>query len=216
MIYDKVWPGNLAVELGLGIESLPLDFEATLEYVIKTTMTLREHDALLRRYKGGQTLKGIGEAYGYSKQYAHIFISNCLRKLKSPSRMKVLSLGLNAYIRQDTLPENDEPDTDDLSDVEPEETEEADKPIRYEPPAELEEKLSAPIEALHLPTRAYNCVKRWTNVRTVRDLATMTVYEFRSIKDFGKQTQQAAIKRLEAYGVDCTHLRKVPALDEKG
>ena len=78
--------------------NLPSDAEETLEYLMGT-LSQSEADLLMLRYRDGMTYAKIGESYGsLSGERTRQIIAKASRKLRHPSRSKILLIGREAYL----------------------------------------------------------------------------------------------------------------------
>lgn len=97
---DKAYPGNLITKIDSKIP-LPIteDQFAGLRYAI-STLKSREQEMLRLIFEEGRTLKSIGESYGITSQRVRQIVARGIMKLRHPSRLTYIWLGLDATNRQ--------------------------------------------------------------------------------------------------------------------
>lgn len=94
-----VYPENAycAIFCREGFSDTPPDAEETLEHAMGT-LTPREADMFMLRYRDEMTYAEIGDKYVLTKVRAQQIIARALRKLRYPSRSKMLVMGLETYL----------------------------------------------------------------------------------------------------------------------
>ena len=163
----------------LAFPNLPPDAKETLEYLMSTLLK-SEADLFILRYRDGMTYAGIGKSYGgLSGERVRHIIAKASRKLRHPSRSKILLLGREAFLKS-VVEENEEKKMlyneriaklKELAQEQDTEITELQKKLfslnsRVQPTDDV---LSTSIDFLDLSTRAWNGLTR-AGIKTVKDI----------------------------------------------
>ena len=188
------------------LPNMPPDAEETLEYLIGTLLQ-QEADFFMLRYKDRMTYSKIGKSYGgLSVERTRQIIAKASRKLRHPSRNKILLMGREAYL-QSVAAENEEKKrqyNERIAQLE-ELTQRQDTEI-----AELQEKLlslnnraqptndvlGACIAYLDLSARSWNALTR-AGIKTVKDILVFD--DLLNLPNLGQVSVQEIQDKLRAF-----------------
>ena len=98
--WEAPWPYNLVDE----IFRKPTDYLLTDDHVAgldaaMNTLTERERVGVLLMYRDGKTLDDIGLVFGVTRERVRQIVAKAVRKLRHPSRSKLIRNGLKGYER---------------------------------------------------------------------------------------------------------------------
>lgn len=94
---EKPFPENLFDDICAPCPSeLPEDFLPTLMYILRCVASPRDTKIVLKRYKDGDTFEEIGNAFGISKQRAHITTQDIISQFTYPY-IEMLTKGIKKY-----------------------------------------------------------------------------------------------------------------------
>lgn len=130
------WPENLLRLLFMDEEydkwkaQIPPDFDESFKYILEETLTERETYILYSFFRDRIHMQIIGQRYGIQAERVRQIKDKAIRRIRHPSRMKYLSLGLAEVER-----------------------------LQREPPEEKPAE-KCTIDELDLDVRAFNCVLR--------------------------------------------------------
>jgi len=102
--FNLPYPQNLICSVICGeisMDSLPPDFEESLEYVLENLMNQSESFILVLRYLRRMTYREIGNYFGLPTHSARQAVARAQRRLRHPSRFKYL---MNGISHMDPLP----------------------------------------------------------------------------------------------------------------
>jgi len=85
----------------ISMDSLPPDFEESLEYVLENLMNQSESFMLVLRYLHKMTYREIGNYFGLPAHSARQIVDRALRRLRHPARFNCL---MNGISHMDPLP----------------------------------------------------------------------------------------------------------------
>lgn len=91
------YPQNLACEIMCRedlADTLPLDFEECIEYVLENLMDQRKSFILVLRYLHRLSYREIGNYYGLTSQQSRQIVDRALRRLRHPLRFRYLKDGI--------------------------------------------------------------------------------------------------------------------------
>lgn len=92
-----LYPENAYFDI-FGESELPPDARETLEYIMDT-LDPREAGVFMSQYRDNMTYAKIGELYGgITRERVRQIIVKALRKLRHPSRTKILRMGREVYL----------------------------------------------------------------------------------------------------------------------
>lgn len=185
---NSIWPRNILVDI-LQInplileclDSLPEDFEESLEYVLKLMSDQRAVAMLRMRYKQRKSWEEIGEGFSLSGERVRQIVKTQIQMLRSPSRLKYLKLGLKNIANT------------------------TGNPSAFSHSSQKAKAQRMSLEELNLSNRTYNCLRR-VGVKTVADILKMDYLQISSIKNLGKRSLSELIGVLESNGFDCSDL----------
>lgn len=171
--YYDPWPDNLFEELNYHVpQKKPLDFNATLAYIIANT-TPRNADIIFLRYRWLHTYEEIAVKYGITRQRVSQIIQKEIRRLKTPEVKQLLNSGLNEYHLQFI-------------------SKETSGSIKSSVENDL---YSMSIYNLHLSNRCYNALSKY-GIKTVGDLISEGRYMLKKIPGIGKTCLNEIISQL--------------------
>lgn len=171
-------------------ELLEPDQEAALHYVL-STLTEREQAFIRGYYQEGKSLEEVGKEAGLTRERVRQVLAKAVRKMRHPSRLKLIQYGLEGYEhiaanrkRREQL-EAEDRELDEL------EQEIAQRRAFLECAVPLPEKTdnkgSIPVEMLGLTVRSYNCMKR-AGCRTLDDVVSLAKDgELLKIRNLGRK-----------------------------
>lgn len=219
-VLARDWPLGLldAVADGEWNCDLPPDIVPAIAYVL-AQLGEREREILLMRFRDGLTLKQAGGKYGVSGERARQKEAHALRRLRHPTRLRLLQYGVQGVIQQArarALAEASAQALDDLYTVASAVRESGlpclqgscaraghcppcaePKPCeRPEPPAE---KRRTPIDGLGLSTRAYNVLYR-ARIETIEQLVEMDERSLARLRNCGQKTAYEIKSKLAQAG----------------
>lgn len=161
-----VWPYNLLDAISSNI-LIPItkDQENGLKDALNA-LTGKEKDVLIKRFKNEKSLDEIAGEYQVTRERVRQMEAKALRKLRHPSRYKLIYYGRRGCGLKRRM--------DELDRIERKiEWKEAALNTRMEilkgDSDQIEEKLEKPIEDLGLSIRSYNCIKR-ADIRSIGEL----------------------------------------------
>lgn len=210
-----VWPENLLYNINISlIEPISQNVLDGLDYVLNSTLTERERDVILLRYKEEKTLSQIAAKYGVGNERIRQIESYALQKIKHPTRVNMILMGKAFVDSQNGL----------LADIEIARREQLkllDMIVHNnevlkrvlngsEDQNDLsvarglikdDEFLNRKISDLDFSVRAYNCLKRG-GFRTLKDFVGITEDDLMHVRNLGKRTLEEIIDVLEGYGIN--------------
>ena len=148
-VYVEPWYTRLAFDV-IGTEYAPPDdIEETMNYVI-STLDGRKKQIIEQRYIGLKSLQEIGESLGLTRERVRQIELSAMRDMRKIPLRNYILIGIEK---------------------ERKETEERKKISGIELKNTLEKDIAnMPLDDLDLSVRAYNCIRRFTTVRTIGDL----------------------------------------------
>ena len=188
--YKPVYPENLYCEIfGTAEYDVPYGWENDIEYALGT-ITEREKNVLLYRFRDEITLGEVGENLGVTRERARQIEAKALKKLRTPARRKILEIGAEQFIKDN-------------------EAEEARKKIeRQEIEAQLERRRqeflnrpvdpNTPIREIPMSTRAFGCLKK-LSVKRIGDISGITEFELCMTEGLGRKTESEIKAIMEHY-----------------
>ena len=208
--YVSTWPFNL-VENVYRIEGKNecIEFEMDgLEAAIRTLMP-REIEAIRLRYEQEMTLQDCGNECGVSPERFRQILAKAVRKLRHPSRLRLIQYGNLGMEKKKELAEKEaELSKRELALDEREERlrkREEDAGVPAEPQEEKPERtgLDREIEEFDFSVRSYNCLKR-AMCRTMRDVAKVAEEgELLKIRNLGRRSAEEVLWVLrDKFGLD--------------
>lgn len=207
---EPLYPENAYFSI-FGEMVLPPDGKETLEYVMNT-LEPREADVFMCQYRDNMTYAKIGEKHcGITRERVRQIIVKALRKLRHPSRSKILRLGREAYLNS-LAAENEEMKRDyaaritaleELLQTQDIEIAEYQKRIfdldkQFHPNSDP---LNKNIDELELSVRSWNCL-RLAGVETVRDIINHA--DLCMIRNLGQKSYREIQEKLRLLGVSET------------
>jgi len=87
------WREKLGIDVVGSIFTLPNDYDESVDFVLKNTLSDRCCDFVLKRYADGLTLRKVGEEFGVTQERARQILSNSIRLLRHPRRVKYFTVG---------------------------------------------------------------------------------------------------------------------------
>lgn len=193
------YPYNLlCAVLGEEPETLAEDFEASVEYVLMSTLTERECGVIRQRYKDGLTYEECGKAWGVTRERIRQVEIKTIRKLRHPSRLQFLRLGVRGTIHEAAQK---------VADKNYHLINECVKKAMDAEKGEVtvEEKPDLELYELDLSVRSYNCLKR-AGCKKVSDILRMDYQKFTHIRNMGRKSCNEVIAVLNRLGYNTYHL----------
>lgn len=212
--YDpNVYPGTL-LDAVLSITSrdkadlqtLPTDFDVSLEYVITNGLTEREAKIVKMRHQQGMTFESIGKVFGVTRERVRQIEHKALRKLRHPSRWRYIQYGITGVV--DSIKESAFQDGYRKG-----------FQFGYEQ-AIINSKLNKvnygecgdlTLADLDLSVRSYNCLTI-AGVKYAMDIVDMGYHKLIHVRNFGRKSFYEVIEQLKKYGYDVSNL--LPPKDE--
>ena len=193
-------------------EMMPDDAEEAIETVLATLMP-REVE-IVRMRLDGKFLDEVGRAFNITRERVRQIEAKAYRKLRHPSRSRILRLGENAMQEAETeleqernelvakykerLRANDEAYQEALVGME--------SLDRYENAlAEVDEGElrveNITLEEMNLSVRSYNCCRR-AGITCVGDFKKYDIEQLMRIRNLGRRSLEEIIKKLASYGIE--------------
>lgn len=174
-------------------EALEDDLFPSVEYVLGI-LTERERDVIYYRFLYGLTYQKTADTIGLSKERIRQIESRALRKMKSPSMIKYIKLGVQGVLREEIKEAKENIDRYiKENNINPDEVDQ--EKIKYEM------LLDKKVEELDLSTRAFTAVKRDNN-NTIRDLVkSYKICSIHGTRQCGPKTLQEIYDKLVRFGV---------------
>lgn len=182
-----------------GYLSLPSDAEDTLDYVLET-LTQREADMFMLKFRDEMTYAEIGEIYGLTRERIRQLLVKVERKMRHPSRSKILQMGREAYLNA-VVAENEEKKRLYIERITALEgliqTQDAEI-AEYRDKLYSLDKQCMSIEVLDLSVRAWNCLTR-AGITTIKDI--LDFEDLRKVRNLGWKCIQEIQGKLKAFGI---------------
>lgn len=169
------------------------------------TLSDREQKAVHLYYKDGKNLDEIGKEFGVTRERIRQIIRKGVRKLRHPSRTKLIRYGVRGLELQ-SAKEKERLIQEKMKDIEKlteqlESMEENVKKISEEKGMEeyVVAGIPVPLEELELSVRSYNCLKR-RNVRTSNDIIELINDKtLHKVRNLGKKSVEEIFEKLNEY-----------------
>ena len=182
---------------------LPLDFDASLAYVL-ATLTELESGVIHARYKSFKSLVDIAEDFGVSDSYIQQIKNKALRKLRHPSRLNLLICGVQGWHISEMNKKIDEELSIAIKAITTvaRKLEAADDMMKSVNSSKeyCLIPLDTPIEDLKLSARPYNCLCR-ARIRTLDELADLTESDLLKMTNLGKHSFDEIVRKLGSVGL---------------
>ena len=210
---DYCWEEKLfcAIFIEFDIRNVPADIEKSIPLAM-ASLTERERDVLLYRFRDGLTLNETGEIFNVTKDRVRQIEAKALRKMRHPSRANILIYGadildidkerkrrtevmLNSY-KENVEKALESAEKATLLDM----RRSIDKKLKEIDPDEKVE-VDITIESLGLSVRTYNCCRRG-GYRYIDDFRGKTVNEILNIRNFGRKSFEELVSTLDQYGIE--------------
>lgn len=188
---SEKYPSNLLAEVyGEDFENgwtKPNDFNASLEYTLNT-LTDRERDAMEYKFKYEMTLSQIGEIFGISRSRVGQIVAKATRKLRHPTRSKLVMGGVEVYLYYKRVLNKPVEDKEEGQEVAPSDIRDTE------------------LESLSLSVRSYNCLRR-ADVETVRDIIRLfQTGDISKVRNMGGRSVEEVRQKLLSIGVASVEL----------
>lgn len=168
---------------------------STINDALGKYLTDRERRVLEMKYRDQLTLEEIGERFNVTRERVRQVLAKAERKIRHPQVLLAIRVvPLKDYV--DLVKERDELLTKIaiLTDhMEAEKGKEA-------ADIEREINLGKDIAELDLTVRAYNCLRRH-GVKTIEDLAEMTIDDLYHVRNLGSKSRTEVIEKLKGIGI---------------
>ena len=204
--YDpNVYPGKLLAVIEDGgcrenLQTLPKDWEVSLEYVIANGLTEREAGIVKLRYQQGMTYDSIGKVYGVTRERVRQIDAKAIRKLRHPGRWRYIQYGINGVvdaIKETAFQEGYQ------------------KGVQFGYKKALADAKTGKVnhlehgdltlEDLDLSVRSFNCLYR-AGAKCAMDIVDMGYHKLIHVRNFGKRSYDEVIGRLKQFGYDVSNL----------
>ena len=212
---EREWPYNLYEALcgavsDEEIPKMPEDFIASLEYVLRTNLTLEQALLVRQRYEQRIPDRKMAELYACTVGIVHGKVRSALQELRRPRNYRILYYGIKGLHEKETedAAKNGylKGYQDGYQDCKAEMTRRTEaEQKRYE---KIKRELPVTIREMGLPNRAYNCL-RMAGIVKVEDLMNLTPSRLMSIEGMGKKTADEICRFLQEKGFS---LREDPPL----
>lgn len=160
------WREKLGIDVVGSIFALPNDYDESVDFVLKNTLSERCCDFVLKRYADGLTLRKVGEEFGVTHERARQILSSSITLLRHPRRVKYFTVGKDE-ITESERREEEAKMLEFLASA---------KKVEEEKQKALSEKefrksvgSAIPIEQLELTVRAFNVLVRG-GIKTMADI----------------------------------------------
>lgn len=208
--------GYCAIFGGMVYPDMPSDAEETLEYVMGTLFE-READMFMLRYRDEMTYEEIGERYdGLSRGRVGQIIAKVERRLRHPSRSKILRIGREAYLNS-IVAKNEEKKRQyneriaALEEfIQKQGVEIAEYQVKLlslnqqvQPTLDI---LSTSIDELGLSTRSFNSLTR-AGIKTIKDI--MDCEDLNRVPNLGRNSVQEVQDILKAFVLSCDRAKQL-------
>ncbi|MCL1975721.1 MAG: sigma-70 family RNA polymerase sigma factor [Firmicutes bacterium] len=156
---------------------IPTDAKETLEYIVKT-LSIRETEIFMLKYREDMTYEEIGAEYDISKQRVQQILAKAMRKLRHFSRSEILIMGREAYLKTVAVAKQEEKrcyyerihELETLIRKQIDATDsESDNNSGFDKKLQPDYVLNMNIHCLDLSTRSWNCLSRM-GIHTIKDL----------------------------------------------
>ena len=214
------YPENLLARLGIYYTDINEDVEKGIDAAL-STLTQREQDIILRRFRDGDTLESIAKDYGVTRERIRQTEAKSLRKLRRPASLYHIVYGEKGFSSYEKMKKALDVKTAEFQQTEQEynakikELQEKQKQLsalEKTPNNELREKLKSgafstlardiSIKDAGLSIRSYNCLKR-AGIHTIGDLSNFTSKDLKRIRNLGFKSYTEITEMMEFYGVKC-------------
>lgn len=187
-----------------------------LEHALDT-LSEREHNVMLTRYKEGLTLEDLGKRFGVTRERVRQICVKAVRKLAHPTRYKYITLGYeraSGELREQVAARRAET----IAMLERElDARMAQLRAMIANADELLGKLNGtsdtltaahelintvdmPLAELDFSVRSYNCLAR-AGVKTISDITAMTDEQLKNVRNLGRKSYEEVIGKLAQYGL---------------
>ena len=217
-----VWPYNLIECLQIDVD-VPLSDDQLdgLEEAIKN-LTTREQYCILYYFGNDKTYDEISEIYGVTRERIRQIIAKGLRKLRHPSRVKLIKYGKEGCKLQAAIPDLEEQlrryqELESELEYEKSLDGSSDKNAKADLQATWDEVLDTKFMELNPSVRAFNCLARFAYQHRIGNCSTnysaMTVgdvidviinYDISKVRNLGNKTMLEVIDLLKKVGITVT------------
>lgn len=87
------WREKLGIDVVGSTFALPNDYDESVDFVLKHTLSKRYFDFVLKRYADGLTLRKVGEEFGVTRERARQILSSSIRLLRHTRRVQYFTVG---------------------------------------------------------------------------------------------------------------------------
>jgi len=178
------WPFKV-INATFGDKNMYLQANVPGIYEAINTLSDREKEIILLRFKDEMTLKDIGNRFGISQERSRQIIAKALRKLRHPSRFKFMLATSRADY--DEIKERLKFAEATIAKLQ------ADEPTKNV--------LELSIEDVAFSYRAFHCLHQ-ANINNIADLSTMTVKDLLKIHNLGTTTAREIVYKLKSFGIN--------------
>ncbi len=173
---------------------IPSDINGTVEYALKTFLSVREADILRERFADEKTCSEIGKSKGVSLERIRQIEQKALKKLREPERLKYLQHGIAGIIQYSANNAVEKAHQGELARA----VEVLEEFCGRENP--LAKAREMKLVDLKLSARTFNCLVR-AGIKTLGDIEKFTPKEIKRIRNFGSHSYDEIIKIANRYGI---------------
>lgn len=201
----EIYPYNLA----LSIFRMDRDGEErALSLSVKgieiglATLTDRERNVLIMRFKEKLTLEQVAKNYEVSRERIRQIEAKALRKLRHSSRLAKMK----AYTYYDVVKHNEDYNSIKAENKNLEKaislyTKKQINKEELEEMANIADIRDISLEDLDLSIRSYNCLRR-RGIDRLGEIADMTAEELSLVRNLGKKSLDEVLRKLKEYGIE--------------
>lgn len=180
------WTERLTRAVTGQFENPPSDLEGSI-YAVLETLTEREKQVILMRYRDRMTLLECGKTFGVTRERISQICKKAERKLRHPSRVCYFLLGLSGIHEKEELKKQEEETLAALIAKQSDKVKESDLPIEY----------------LELSVRSFNSLKR-ANIISISDLVLylgpeMDGDKLLELQNLGRKSVEEIVTKMETF-----------------
>lgn len=194
MIHKEQYPDNLIIAM---FEELKEYSKSGLENAL-STLTEREEEVLLYRFRDGLNLMEVGKIYNITRERIRQIEAKALRKLRHPTRRDVI---LTAPMVEYKELQRQYAELQGKYNTLTEAFATLNNTQAQQVPEEAKRILNGnkPLEEMDLSVRSYNILKR-AGVNTAADIAKLTLDDLQKIRNMGRKSVEEILKILHECG----------------
>lgn len=223
------WPYNLLDNIQDGIsEDNRIQYPITkeqrlgLDYAISQTLTDRETENIYAYFRDERTLEEVGNLFNVGRERIRQITAKAIRKLRHPSRFRIIKYGTDILKTQDLQNEVDKKNLELQSQIAKLEHELATINAQLELARQLnaggpdleqsseivENVLSRTIDEMELSVRSYNCLKRAGCVDVTDVISKIEDMSIMNVRNLGRRSCREIASRLIEMGYTSKNTRQ--------